>query len=71
MLLSGEQIQRAAKEIARANPRLQAELRPFHDFRQFFGALQRTLAAVAIHEGVSSAGRVAWKILRALRVEGD
>ncbi len=71
MRVSGEDLRRAMLELARGNARLRTELRAPHDFRQFPAALQRALEAVAVYQEVSRAGRVAWKLLRALRVEGD
>ncbi len=73
MLVSGEQLHRAAKEFARGNARLKAELRrrEFESIPQFLGLLQHALESVEIHQGFSRATQVAWKVLSALRVEGD
>ncbi len=72
MRLSGEQLQRAAEEMARVDARLGAELRR-REFKvsQFLPDLEHALSLLEIHESVSKATRAAWKVLRALRVEGD
>ncbi len=72
MPVSGEDLRRAVEELARGDARLRRELhgREFGVSR-FLPVLQHTLSAVQVREGFSRAGRVAWKVLRALRVEGD
>jgi hypothetical protein len=71
MSVSGDQLLRAADELARKDARLRAELRSAYEAPRFLPLLQRALETVEIHDRFSKAGRVAWKVLRALRVEGD
>ncbi len=72
MPVSGDDLWRAVEELARRDARLRKEA-PCREFEvsRFLPALQDALTAVQIQEGFSTAGRVAWKVLRALRVEGD